>query len=246
MEDHILTIFNSDTGKWEQMLYSKAQQLGYLGVRPTDAVQKPKPKPPTTSIKSTVVKHMSATGVNCKCGKPIDSCSDTAEDDYCSLYCHRFYTEGHKKIPLSDSKHHKNHPMKYPPIEQSCDMCGNTFNLGYNDSSGRNRSRFCSRQCYFELIGSRRHAKKKWIILRILDQRGPLTSGELGRIMDKFDTKGNARVIGSTMRPWIAKGWVDRYDAGVSDKFGKKLQLYELVYDGPIGQMIHPNYTAKI
>ena len=53
----------------------------------------------------------------------------------------------------------------------------------------------------FELIGSRRGAKKKWIILRILDQRGPLTSLELGAIMDKFDTKGNSRVIGSTMRP---------------------------------------------
>ena len=237
-------IYNQDVGDWERMETNKAKKLGYLGVRPTDAPPlKPKPKP---VIKSTIVKHLSASGLNCKCGKPIDSCSDTAEDDYCSLYCHRFYTEGHKKIPMSDSKHHKNHPMKYPPISQSCDMCGTDFDLGYNDASGRNRSRFCSRECYFELIGSRRHAKKKWIILRILDQRGPLTSGELGKIMDKFDTKGNARVIGTTMRPWIAKGWVDRYDAGQTDKFGKKLQLYELVYDGPIGQMIHPNYTAKI
>ena len=237
-------IYNQDVGDWERMETNKAKKLGYLGVRPTDAPPvKPKPKP---VIKSTIVNHLSASGLNCKCGKPIDSCSDTAEDDYCSLYCHRFYTEGHKKIPMSDSKHHKNHPMKFPPISQSCDMCGTDFDLGYNDASGRNRSRFCSRECYFELIGSRRHAKKKWIILRILDQRGPLTSGELGKIMDKFDTKGNARVIGSTMRPWIAKGWVDRYEVGATTDTGKKLQLYELVYDGPIGQMIHPDYTAKI
>ena len=98
----------------------------------------------------------------------------------------------------------------------------------------------------FELIGSRRGAKKKWIILRILDQRGPLTSLELGAIMDKFDTKGNSRVIGSTMRPWVAKGWVDRYDAGVKDKKGRTQITYELVYDGPIGQMIHPDYVNKI
>ena len=108
---------------------------------------------------------------------------------------------------MSDSKHHKNHPMKYPPISQSCDMCGTDFDLGYNDASGRNRSRFCSRECYFELIGSRRHAKKKWIILRILDQRGPLTSGELGKIMDKFDTKGNARVEEET--DWITVSYSD-------------------------------------
>ncbi len=191
------------------------------------------------------MKHLSATGLNCKCGRPIDSCSDTAEDDYCSLYCRRYYTENWKKVPLSDSKHHRNHPLKYPLIPQSCDMCGNEFNLTYSDASKGNRSRFCSRDCYFELVGSRRHAKKKWIMLRILDQRGPLTSLELGAIMDKFDTKGNSRVIGSTMRPWIAKGWVDRYDAGRSDKYGKKLQLYELIFDGPIGQMIHPEYVAR-
>ena len=193
-----------------------------------------------------VVKHLSATGKNCQCGKPIDTCSDTSEDDYCSLYCRRFYNEGHEKIPLSDSKHHKNHPLKYPPIKQNCDMCGNQFDLTYSDASKGNRSRFCSRKCWFELIGSRRGAKKKWIILRILDQRGPLTSLELSAIMDKFDTKGNSRVIGSTMRPWVAKGWVDRYDAGVKDKKGRTQITYELVYDGPIGQMIHPDYVNKI
>ncbi len=189
--------------------------------------------------------QMSATGDNCQCGRPIDTCSDTAEDDYCSLYCRRYFTEGHTQIPLSDSKHHKNHPLKYPPIAQSCDMCGTDFNLTYSDASKGNRSRFCSRDCYFELIGSRRHAKKKWVMLRILDQRGPLTSLELGAIMDKFDTKGNARVIGSTMRPWIAKGWIDRYDAGHKDRKGHTQQLYELVFDGPIGQMIHPAYVAR-
>ena len=189
--------------------------------------------------------QMSATGNNCQCGRPIDSCSDTCEDDYCSLYCRKYFTENWVKIPLSDSKHHKNHPLKYPAIPQSCDMCGNDFNLHYNTSSKGNRSRFCSRDCYFELLSCRRNAKKKWIILRILDQRGPLTSSELGAIMDKYDTKGNARVIGSTMRPWISKGWVDHYDGGSRDYRGRQLKLYELVFDGPIGQMIHPDYAAR-
>jgi len=72
-----------------------------------------------------------------------------------------------------------------------------------------------------------------------------LTSRDLGRIVDRYDTKGNARVIGSTMRPWIAKGWIDRYDAGNKDHKGTPQKLYELVFDGPIGQMIHPDYVAR-
>jgi len=190
--------------------------------------------------------QLSVTGKNCECGRAIDSCSDNCEDFYCSLYCRRFYSEKWDKVPMSDSKHHVNHQPKYPPIPQSCDMCGNNFDLNYAPANKTNRTRFCSKVCFYELVTSRRNAKKKWIMLRILDQRGPLTGIELGAIMDKYDTKGNGRVVGSTMRPCIAKGWIDRYDAGNRNTRGQKQHLYELVFDGPIGHMIHPEYVARL
>jgi len=192
---------------------------------------------PTTSYYNL---QMSATGKNCMCGRPIDSCSDNSEDFYCSLYCRRFDSEKWDKVPLSDSKHHTNHPLKYPPIPQSCDMCGDIFDLYYGSVSKGNRSRFCSKDCFYELVTSTRNAKKKWIMLRILDQRGPLTGSELGAIMDKYDTKGNGRVVGSTMRYFVSKKWVTRTDAELSNK-----RVYELVFTGPIGHMIHPEYTAR-
>ena len=176
---------------------------------------------------------MSTTGKNCRCGRPIDSCSDPAEDKYCSHYCNRFFTEGWEKIPMSDSKHH-NGMKKYPPIPHDCDLCGKTFDIKYTGASRKNRSRFCSKDCWLELIGSGRGAQKRWIVLRILSQRGPMTSQEVGRIMDRYTSKGNARVVSSIIKPWLAKGWMSKYD-----------DIIFLDFDGPIGQMIHPRYVAK-
>ena len=52
--------------------------------------------------------------------------------------------------------------------------------------------------------------------------------------------------IFARIRSYLKLSKIENFEDWVIDKFGKKLQLYELVYDGPIGQMIHPNYTAKI
>jgi len=170
--------------------------------------------------------------MQCPCGITLGSTSDFVEEDYCSYYCRRFYSEGLQKVPLSDYKKHKNQ-WKYPLISHNCDWCGNPKDLRYSDSSGANGNgsgRFCSRECFYTMHREgRRKTKVRYTLLRILSQRGRLHRDSITYLFSRHEPRHGRTVnqVVSLLSIMVRRGMVVRHSNND----------YELIDDRPIGQL---------
>jgi|TARA_R110000803_G_scaffold200587_1_gene265040 hypothetical protein len=165
----------------------------------------------------------------CKCGKYEVGSNDFVEDDsstgqFCSHYCRRYYTEGMSKVLASDSKHHSN-TWVLPKLIHDCDYCGTEMEVSFTKSTKNGSGRFCSRDCFYTMLSSRRKVKPRWGILRSLQQRGPMSAKELAYTLNKWETNTNVRGVAMLLRPYVLKGICNRDEQG----------QYILVDDRPVG-----------
>jgi hypothetical protein len=88
-------------------------------------------------------------------------------------------------IPYSNSKHHKNHPTKFPPISGQCENCGETITLAYEFSESNKA--FCSKVCHQkarQLKGRRGFVRYQLVKLMRDGGREWWTSRELAQVLD--------------------------------------------------------------
>jgi len=164
----------------------------------------------------------------CPCGSPLGSTTDFVEEEYCSYYCRRFYSEGLKKIPLSDYYKHKNQ-FKYPAIEHNCDWCGTPTQVKYSGSGG-GTGRFCNRDCYNTMFKQgRRKTKVRYTLLRILSQRGRIHRDSITYLFSLFEPRHNRTLnqVTSLLAIMCRKGFIVRHNDST----------FEIVDSRPIGQL---------
>jgi len=86
---------------------------------------------------------------NSLCDRPIDRSMQNlnkTQTKYCSLYCSLFIKNNLQLIPYSNSKHHKNHPTKFPNICGQCENCGDGITIAYEFSESNKA--FCGKDCH--------------------------------------------------------------------------------------------------
>ena len=86
------------------------------------------------------------------------------ETHYCSRYCREFDERGLKKLPISDSKHHKG-IFGYPAIEVACEMCSEKVILKRTNYESASRY-FCSKACFNKMKSAK--GRKVYVIWRVL------------------------------------------------------------------------------
>ena len=126
---------------------------------------------------------------------------------YCSLYCQLFDKLGLKKYKPSKNKHTK-HLEHWPPIEQNCEKCGETFELRWRgDHSVR---AFCCQPCNNYHI--RKRAARHYFPLKVLKHYdGELTALDINeRLGENLVYRFNSTKVAQILRAYIAKGYVIR------------------------------------
>jgi hypothetical protein len=122
--------------------------------------------------------------------------------NYCSLYCMEATINNIKPIKNDGDG------IAYRPINKKCSVCRNDFVLEYLEN--KSNQRFCSRDCYNKLL-KRHNGHRDFMILSILHEKGPLTSGDIANISSSFQKKSTLIGISRILNSWRARGIVSAY-----------------------------------
>tara|TARA_R110001592_G_scaffold46061_2_gene146901 strand:+ start:3448 stop:3972 length:525 start_codon:yes stop_codon:yes gene_type:complete len=127
--------------------------------------------------------------------------------DYCSLYCQRFDELNLKKYKPSKNKH-TNHFEHYPPIIESCELCGADVELRWNHELC-NRA-FCSQKCN-NTKHKRKRARKHYFPLKVLKHHDqPLLASEIVKRCEQQSMPMNSASFGMMARSYLKKNIVER------------------------------------
>lgn len=116
--------------------------------------------------------------------RPMQNLNKT-QTNYCSLYCSLFVKNKLQPIPYSNSKHHKNHPTKFPPISGQCENCGDEITLTYEFSESNKA--FCSKVCHQKarkLQGRRGFVRYQMVKLMRDGGREWWSAADLAQVLD--------------------------------------------------------------
>ena len=123
--------------------------------------------------------------------------------NYCSLYC--------MEATINNIKPIKNDVdgITYRPINKNCSVCRDDFELAYTPENKSNK-RFCGRTCYTKLV-SKHNGHRDFMILSILHEKGPLTSGDIAKISSSFQKTATLNGISLILKAWKGRGIVSAY-----------------------------------
>ena len=173
----------------------------------------------------------------CKCGRLIKLGAGSHNrhyDQHCSRYCYIYYQnpKAHPNVRISKSKHHKNH-TKRPSIVTPCDTCHTPFELTDHEKEGNKH--FCSKSCFHKVLTTK-NGHRDWTILKIIQNHGPITSGEIARRYCSNNTNLNSYAIGSILRIYKARGIINCNTP--TGRAGNIHRLYQLNTQHPLGDVV--------
>jgi len=156
---------------------------------------------------------------NCECGSPIFQShynGNFYETDYCSTYCREFFTQGLKKVPVSDSKHHINH-LKFPVIKSKCICCDGEMLIKPQKSDRGRTQRYCGQECLQKIRRADcRRSTLVFNMLCMLKHRrrfniydGWMSADDIMSIMSKMKSHPAKNIYPSLLRVWVARGVIE-------------------------------------
>tara|TARA_R110000751_G_scaffold160764_1_gene266417 strand:+ start:553 stop:1092 length:540 start_codon:yes stop_codon:yes gene_type:complete len=157
--------------------------------------------------------------------------------NYCSYYCQRFDELKLKKYRPSDHIC-TGHLEYYPPIETSCEMCGDPVILRWNTTLCNKA--FCSEKCV-TAKPKRKRSLKHYFPLKILKHsKVPLTAEAFQSKLDgQLVRRYSATSVAQILRIYVKKGIVIKTAGRVCDGWPHAYEMAEWAKLKPVkGQLL--------
>lgn len=178
----------------------------------------------------------------CKCGSKITPYLNPTifyEDEYCSIYCRKYYTENLDLVIKSDNKHHKNHFVK-PEIITNCIGCGDEIKLK-SDNKKQNRI-FCSLSCSRKVKANPKIRKPimEFSMLRLLKHKRELNDDfifydELVSVMQRMKSMPSKTPYNNRLRKWVSYGLIEKIN--IDKKTGYRFNVKYI--NTPLGKLFY-------